>query len=456
MEIPNESDLSLLSIIATLSQQDGGRPPTFAEIAVTAGLQSSSRGNVQRQLSRLRPIYVDWDSSPRSLVLTDAAYALLTRQKEVSPSAFDVPLPDAIPSLLASGLTRMVKLVAENRPLQAPYPAAWQRGLNMLAVECMMRGIEPPTHTQAAVALCKKTLNLWPVRFALPTHLLDEPLLDREDSPTTFCRELAENAVGGDAEHELCQDLMRKIRRTAELLRKQSAYVALRRHLIEHAVMPLHDLIDAASSAELGVFGSDLHDLYETVPFSAFEGNHVLLCGHCGWTLTRKEGRLHCGGAFCEVLTDDFTRGTSTLSLPERGGLVRVRSAIRDYVVAPGKSELALFEALESMGVPVELWPYFDRYDLRISLSHDDIWAVDVKDWTYPHLLARRLTPLSNEEEYNYTQAFYAIPDARIRHTPSYLEFLRAATVGQPFSVVSVNALIARVQERKRQLDARY
>ncbi len=81
MEIPNESDLSLLSIIATLSQQDGGRPPTFAEIAVTAGMQSSSRGNIQRQLSRLRPTYVDWDSSPRSLALTDAAYALLTRQK---------------------------------------------------------------------------------------------------------------------------------------------------------------------------------------------------------------------------------------------------------------------------------------------------------------------------------------------------------------------------------------
>jgi hypothetical protein len=109
MEIPNESDLSLLSIIAPLSQQDGGRPATFAEIAVTAGMQSSSRGNIQRQPSRLRPTYVDWDSSPRSLVLTDAAYALLSRQKEISPSAFDVPLPDVILPLFASGLTRLVR-----------------------------------------------------------------------------------------------------------------------------------------------------------------------------------------------------------------------------------------------------------------------------------------------------------------------------------------------------------
>src|SRR5436853_2356009 len=102
----NETERTLLVIIDQLTVRAKGIPPTLAEIVVGMGWQSSSRANVQRMLTRLRPTYVAWNERKRSLTLTDAARALLSR----SPAqAFtpNHPVSDTVLYLLSSALTQI-------------------------------------------------------------------------------------------------------------------------------------------------------------------------------------------------------------------------------------------------------------------------------------------------------------------------------------------------------------
>src|SRR6476661_2882804 len=117
MDPLSASDRALLQIVVQLTEVNNGRPPSLSEIAVAAGLQTSSRANIQRQLARLRPTYVDWTAGPRSLRVTPAGQALLGLPGDQSVD-IDMPPPDAILPLLASGLTRLALAVANGQPLQ--------------------------------------------------------------------------------------------------------------------------------------------------------------------------------------------------------------------------------------------------------------------------------------------------------------------------------------------------
>src|SRR5947209_5567627 len=123
-----EADKELLKLIVRLSKQSNGRPPTLAEIAIAAGLQPSSRANIQRQLTRLRPLYANWTSSSRSLHVTPAGLAIIGMEAasrlnfpegmSVSTVATANPASDFILPLLASGLIRMVsERISQGRPV---------------------------------------------------------------------------------------------------------------------------------------------------------------------------------------------------------------------------------------------------------------------------------------------------------------------------------------------------
>src|SRR5258708_36493468 len=175
MANPSDSDKRILQTIIDLTDQHAGRPRTPSEVALTLGHHSSSRSNIQRQLSKLRPIFVDWASSPRSLQFTQAGYAFLGL--EPPQGDVDLPVSDMILPLLASGLTHLASIIESGRPLQAPYPHAWQRGLNMLAAECLLRDVASPTHTEGAISWCHTPLKTCPLRFRAPARVLEEALL---------------------------------------------------------------------------------------------------------------------------------------------------------------------------------------------------------------------------------------------------------------------------------------
>ncbi|HJT56324.1 MAG TPA: hypothetical protein VJ761_07515 [Ktedonobacteraceae bacterium] len=445
MAKPSDSDKRILQTVIDLTDQHGGRPPTLAEVALALGYHSSSRSNIQRQLSKLRPNFVNWTSSSRSLQVTQAGYALLGL--EPSQGDVDFPVSDMILPLLASGLTHLASIIESGRPLQSPYPHSWQRGLNMLAAECLLRDVAAPTHTEEAIRWCHIPLKDWPVRFRAASRVLEEALLN-DDQPTELCRELA--IVKGDAEQEACQKKMLEVMSEAQRNRLPDAYVALRYTLITRPVISDEELAQLSFDPRLGPLGGLLTDLYERVPSVLADGRKVLICGFCGWTLQRVRGQLRCGDERCRLLTGDFIR-VATRERPELASqLYRVRHPIRRYVVAPGVYEVNTACLLESLGLRVELWPGYDKYDLRIIFPHQQIWAVDIKDWRFPHLLAPQLTPLPHGGTWTWDHAFYVIPDERVQEQSNYLAILQQALAGvaQTFTILTISQLLAEAHKQ--------
>lgn len=435
----SETDLTLLQAVQDLTEREG-RPPTFAEIATHIGWQTNSRGTVQRLLDRLRPKYIDWSKSARSLRLTTAGQAILGIAGPAVATLHDQPLSDLLLGLLATGLTQLALIIEQGRPLQSPYPSAWQRALNQMAVDFLLRNLAPLASTSDVIALCKLPFSRWPVRVR-DAVLYDEPLLNENEEPTSLCRELAVTR-GTNAEAELVENLMLGIRREAQARRSPSAYSVSREFIIRHPVLTEIELMTASFSSEMEGIGGTLHDLYESVPVEVHENGQVFLCGFCGWTLTRRRGRLVCGDDRCRLLTENFTRGTKIIESVST--LQRARSPIRRYIIAPGVYEVRAADRLRSLGIEVEMWPAYDLYDLTIRFSATEIWAVDLKDWRYPHFLAQKLTPLAINETAPWTRAFYVIPDERLRENPSYLTYLQNTTERANFEVLSLSDLIER------------
>jgi hypothetical protein len=447
MNQPTASDLRLLHTILRLTEEQSGQPPTLSEIAVALGLQTSSRGNVQRQLNKLKPRFVNWNASARSLYVTDAGREALGLFVDI-PEAAEMdyaPGEDILP-LLASGLTRLHLNVSEGEPVRAPYPEAWQRGMNMLAAECIQRGVAPPSTTMVVLDLCRKPLLEWPIRFASSLLPLDLPLLE-DEQPTELCRELA--VTKGDAEMEICEQMMLLVLKECQARRRPDAYVAFRRYLIDHPVVGQKEQNAASFDDQLAPVGPILSSMYEPVPQSVIQDGAVLLCGHCGWTLERQQdGTLRCGDRRCAVLTANFTRGTEPLQA--KRGLYRVRRAIRRYIVAPGKYELRAAERIWELGVECALWPAYDAYDLRVVFADGTAWAVDIKDWGQAHRLARKLQRIPSYPGAEYRRAIYAIPDERLVEGPEYITLLRNRRASEGVEVMSISELISEVAKQSR------
>ena len=371
------------------------------------------------------------------------------------PTLEELPICEDLLRLLSVGLLELIEQGAAH-PLRAPSPGAWQRAQNQLAAECLERGTRPPGDVMEALAFCRRPLHSWGVRFEGTSGMEESTLLDPElDVPTELCRELAEGLYGPAAEAELNERCMARLREAAQQTCRQDGYVYLRRYLIEHAVVSDRERVMDRFQTELTGFGEVLDTVYEPLPQDAVVGGQVRLCGHCGWTLTQRYRRWQCGDPRCRLLTREFSRGTRILPASRGSSFFRVRPAIRRYVVAPGVYEVRLAGELAELGLAVDLWPGFDRYDLRITFPSGarhtgETWGIDVKDWRFPRLLAPRLRLPDPEGAPSWDRFFFVVPDERTRRDSEYLPVLRELAREGGFDVVTVRGLLSRVQTRLR------
>jgi hypothetical protein len=100
------------------------------------------------------------------------------------------------------------------------------------------------------------------------------------------------------------------------------------------------------------------------------------------------------------------------------------------------------------MGVLCELWPGYDRYDVRITFPDDTIWAVDVKDWAHAHLLAPTLTDLPTGQGYEWDRALYAVPGERVASASDYLTMLRLRSNLRRTEIVTVEAIVDEAKDK--------
>ncbi|KAA9161579.1 hypothetical protein FPZ12_013790 [Amycolatopsis acidicola] len=178
---------------------------------------------------------------------------------------------------------------------------------------------------------------------------------------------------------------------------RQDDYVRSRRFLIEHPAGSSAELADQRSKAGVqlppnGYGPIPAGQLYHSRSGSAW----WFPCPSCRWPmavtgeLTRCRYRPHSAsyrirpGATPErrPVLERADPGPSARAPKAKAaaGAVCVDTGVWRFVVVPGVSELRLFHALDKPGVDVELWPDFDRYDLRVEIG-STVHQADLKEY---------------------------------------------------------------------------
>jgi len=199
----------------------------------------------------------------------------------------------------------------------------------------------------------------------------------------------------------------------------QSAYVAFRRLLIERPVVTALELHQQMGDPSLSLLAEHVRRAYLPVPPEAIVDGQLHICRTCDNLLLRDSlDGLACADERCR--RQATWRQGRVLSV--RDGVFWLARPLRTFVAAPGRTEIRLSRRVARMGIAVDLWPSFDAYDLRVVFPSGRAWAVDVKDWANPFLLARQVRRIPEAPVWD--RAFFVFPQERLRR-PDYLRAFR-------------------------------
>lgn len=321
--------------------------------------------------------------------------------------------------LIASGLVRLCEHVQRGEPITYPYPFALQQGLNRLLVACIQKGISPVQGVPDLLDWCRRPIRSWGLGLDLDEIDETDTLLD-DQLPTRVCEDWA--CASPDVEAELSeQRLMRSVLTTCRAANAQKAYTEFRKLLINCPVLTLQELQQKRSSPDLILLAEHLREAYLEAPYSCLVDGRFYCCANCGNLLLRTtKGLLTCENERCR-------QGQTNIAQRSYGaeeGIFWLRRGLRRFVAAPGKCEMELYNKfMNEPGLAVELWPAFDAYDLRLTFPDRDVWAIDVKDWANPFLLARRVDPIPTTPP--WTWAYFVFPDNRRSQRSDYVRAFR-------------------------------
>jgi hypothetical protein len=346
-------------------------------------------------------------------------------------------------ALLASGIAEAYRRVESGQPLTLPYPPPLQRALNLLTFECLTHGVKPPAGVPELLRWAHADPSSWPVCVDPGAVGFGQLLVN--GAPTRLCEEWA--VAGGDVEGELYErQIVSKLRAACRSAGRPDVYTAWRRFVITHPVLTEFDLRETITSASLGLVGGVLTQCYPYAPHECHLDGHVVACADCGNLLVRGSGQLHCANDRCTRRGPPREGERISLSLEPRW----LARPLRVFVASPGVAELALERRLSALGLTIELWPFFDSYDLLVGFPGGCRWAVDVKDWVNPYLLAHSLEPIPPVGDWR--QAFIVPTTAACHGRPGYLQTLRnqshARLTGTRTRVVSDTWLVRRATKQ--------
>jgi hypothetical protein len=291
---------------------------------------------------------------------------------------------EVVVRLLVSGLSDLAERCAEGDPIRLPYPASLQRALDRLVARCLVEKQEPPQSMVDLIRWCSRPVGQWPLR--LNVDGLDPGIRFLAGGyPSRECDEWDVSAA--DVEGEFRQNKL--IYEVLDICRgsaREDVYVAFRKLLIDKPAMTEQERALELGRPEFVLVSHQVQRAYQPAPPEALIGGVALVCRGCGnLLLPAEDGKRAC-------VEPDCTEPAETATVvPADAGVLWVGREIRVWVCAPGRPELRMWRRLEDKGLNVDLWPGFDAADLRIRFSPTDVWYADVKTWSSPAGLARRL-----------------------------------------------------------------
>ena len=314
--------------------------------------------------------------------------------------------------LIASGLVKFVQDIENGAPPRLPYPAALQRGLNRLVSVCLRQGAIPPASISDLFQWCHQPLVDWPLNIPVEAVKPKDTLL-YDHLPTEICDEWA--VEGSDiAAHINEQAFFSSFYSVCRAENDANTYVAFRRLLIERLVLTAFEL--QKERLNLLLLSDQLATAYQPAPIAHSIDTIYRCCAHCnGLLLQTIQGSLVCENERCRRLG---RRPEKERKISADEDVFWLKRELRRFISMPGLAELRLEQKLLKQGLRVELWPAFDRYDLRVVFPDDDAWAIDVKDWANPFLLGRSVEPIPQEPA--WSEAYFVFPDERGQQRADY------------------------------------
>ncbi len=323
--------------------------------------------------------------------------------------------------LIASGLLELYSQVERGNGLSAPYPAKLQHGLNRLAVICLHNKQDPPESVVDLLTWCRRPLFEWGLELGDQNDLNSQDCLLDGDFVTALCEDWARS--GTDIEASLTEEhLMKRVFELCRSAGKPDTYVALRKLWIEQPTLTALAFQQKRFDPTFAPVAEILDEAYAPVPKANFVKGQVTCCSKCGNVLhaTTRDNKLLCENNRCRSAKPSRKSGQIVAEKDQPVLLIR---ALRRFVAAPGLAEVRLAQKLELLGLHVALWPNYDAYDVRIIFPNGRIWAIDVKDWADPTLLAWSAKPFKTEPPWD--DAFFVFPDDRKIDYPNYMPLFR-------------------------------
>jgi len=298
------------------------------------------------------------------------------------------------------------------------YEPVVQRAFDQLVLLCLRRGETPPGSVPEMARWARsRPVTAWPLNL-FDAEVTDEQLLvDPETTtPTQFCLEWAISSPDPTAE-QFENLLMNEAIATCRAAHAPDSYTALRRLMIENPVLTSGQLAELSADVDLHPVLDLIRSCYEPAPAAYLRDGRYVTCKRCGCLMVPiTGGALRCELDRCK--RDSTTEKGSQLPAHAGGGVHQLRRPLRVFITGPGLAELDLERALIKLHLQPQMWPNYDAYDLRVTLPHGQVWAIDVKDRANPALLGRTTTPFRTNPP--FTQAFLVVPAYRLIEREDY------------------------------------
>ncbi|GGN18720.1 hypothetical protein GCM10010109_31970 [Actinoplanes campanulatus] len=320
---------------------------------------------------------------------------------------------------LAAGVLDYAAAMSAGKTFRLPYPPNLQLALDRLTMVAWQQNAEPPSNVVELLQLAARPFESWPIRLSDADVDPGETLL-AYGRPSVTCEELG--GLGGDVAAEMRQNaLMLAVMDKTRAAGAPDSYVAFRRLLIERPAITALGLDARLADPELAVVADELRLAYPEAPPEARADGIVRTCGGCnGLRLPLDDDRTWvCEDYSCPA------PGTPGPDHSAAEGVHWLRRELRTFVTGPGRAELRIAEAIEAMGVPVQLWPDFDSCDLAVFA--DRPWVADIKAWRNPTRLGRALRERMFRVPPEAEKAYIVIGSEQVRMHPRYVAVLRRA-----------------------------